>query len=62
MISYLSEHSTTVLLVAYIVFSTAVSSMPPPANNASQFYQWFYKFANSLAANVNAIRGKAQYE
>lgn len=62
MISYLQQHSTTTLMVAYIVFGAAVSSLPAPPTNCNLFYCWFYKFANALAANVTAIRGKAAFE
>jgi hypothetical protein len=49
-------------MAAYIVFSAAASSLPPPLNNSGLMYQWLYKFANSLSANVSALRGKANYE
>jgi hypothetical protein len=62
MINYLTEHSTTVLFICYIICSTAISSLAPPRAAAGPFYQWFYKFANALAANVSALRGKVQYE
>ena len=60
--NYFLAHQTTITMAAYIVFSAAASSLPPPLNNSGRFYQWFYKFANSLSANVSAIRGKANYE
>ena len=59
---FISQHQTIISLAAYVVGSAAVSSMPAPRDNASMGYQWFYKFANALAANVTAIRGKAAFE
>ena len=62
MVNYLAQHQTTVVMLVYIVFSAAASSLPPPLNNSGMGYQWLYKFANSLSANVSALRGKANYE
>ena len=62
MIAYLAQHQTTVVMIAFFVFSAAASSLPPPLNDASRGYQWLYKFANTLSANVSALRGKANYE
>jgi len=62
MIDWLKAHSSAVLIVTLYIASAAVSSMPPPKDNASPWYAWFYKFANALLANVSAIRGKAQYD
>ena len=60
--SYFADHQTTIVMGAYIVCSAAASSLPPPRNDSGMAYQWFYKFANSLSANVSALRGKANYE
>lgn len=60
--SFLAAHSTIIALGSYIVFSCAVSSMPSPRENSSEFYQWFFKFANALASNISAIRGRAAFE
>ena len=53
---------TIVALAAYYIGSAAVSSMPPPTASSGPWYEWFYKFSNTLCANVTAIRGKAMYE
>lgn len=60
--NFFTEHQTTIVMAAYIVFSAAASSLPPPLNDSGMKYQWLYKFANSLSANVSALRGKANYE
>jgi len=61
-LDFLTQHSTVITMVAYMVFSAAVSSLPPPKTNAGTFYEWMYKFANTLSANVTAIRGKAAFD
>ena len=53
---------TIAALAGWYVFSAAVSSLAPPTHDSSPAYEWFYKFANTLCANVTAIRGKALYE
>ena len=39
--------------VALWVFSAAVSAMSVPTISSSQDYQWFYRFAHLLAANLD---------
>lgn len=56
------DTKTLLVIIGYMVFSTAVSSLPPPQADSSPFYEWFYKFANGLSANVTALRGKAAFE
>lgn len=57
-----SDMQTVLIVGGYLVFSTAVSSLAPPTHDSSAFYEWFYKFANGLSANITAIRGKAAFE
>jgi len=62
MIDTVVRHSTVFSLGAYYVASAAVSSLPPPQDDSSEFYKWFYKFANTVAANATALRGKQGFE
>jgi len=50
------------MVLYFIVYSAAVSSLPVPKDTHPEWYHWLYKFTNTLAANVNALRGKAQYD
>lgn len=54
--------NTLIIVGAYYVFSAAVSSLPVPKATSSPYYEWLYKFANTLSANVTALRGKAAFE
>lgn len=60
--NWITQHSGMSLLVTYIVSSTAISALPPPQAGSSPFYEWFYKFANGLATNVTALRGRAAFD
>ena len=62
MIEFLAKHETVLAVAGTLVASAAVSSLPPPADASAMWYRWFYKFSNTLLANVSAVRGKAQYE
>jgi hypothetical protein len=58
--SYLSAHHTLVVLVSYYVFSAAIGSLPMPDEKSSKFYGWFFKFSNTLSANLS--RAWASYQ
>jgi hypothetical protein len=49
---FLSAHQTTAALVGFWIFSAFVGSLPAPAINSGMFYQFFFKFMNTLGANV----------
>jgi hypothetical protein len=51
-ISFVQAHPTTVTLVAYYILSAAIGSLPAPGPASSNFYQWFFKFSNTLAGNL----------
>ena len=40
------------LLVAYVVFMAAVSSLEEPPQDAAYFWRWAYRFVNTLAVNI----------
>lgn len=56
------DKQTIIAIAIYMVFSTAISSLPPPQADSSPWYEWFYKFANGLSANITALRGKAAFD
>jgi hypothetical protein len=59
---FINANKTVVTLATYYVGSAAVGALPPPKAESTEFYQWFYKFSNTLAANATALRGKAAFE
>jgi hypothetical protein len=45
-------HPALVSLVGYYIVSSGISSLPSPTVTSSMFYLWFFKFSNTLAANL----------
>ena len=45
-------------IAAWVVFSNAVSAMPPPVETSSTKYRYFYRFLNGLAQNISAFEPK----
>lgn len=41
-----------VLPVAQWIFTAAVGALVAPTATSSDFYQWFFKFTNTIAANL----------
>lgn len=57
--------TTTVAFISVAgaqVFSAFASSLPVPQETDPEWYKFVFKFANSLSANVTALRGKSQYD
>jgi hypothetical protein len=48
----IQQYPTISALVAYYVASAAIGSLPAPSAASGVFYQWFFKFANTLAGNL----------
>lgn len=40
------------LVLSWWVFSAATGSLPAPTAQSSPFYQWMFKFLNTIAANI----------
>jgi hypothetical protein len=40
------------LVFSWWVFSAATGSLPAPTAQSSPFYQWSFKFLNTIAANI----------
>lgn len=52
MIDFIMAHQTIASLVAYYVVSAFVGSLPSPQVNSTPFYQFCFKFLNTLAGNL----------
>ena len=50
--TFLALHQTISTLVSYYILSAAVGSLPAPQPDSGLFYQWFFKFSNTLAGNL----------
>lgn len=58
MIHFIAQHEFWSGIIAYWVFSAAVSAMPTP-NGSSQGYEWLFKFLHTIAGNLtNAFAAK----
>lgn len=40
------------LLFSWWIFSAAIGSMPAPSAKSSAFYEWSFKFLNTIASNI----------
>jgi hypothetical protein len=50
--SIISAHPTISVLVAYYILSAAIGAMPAPTATSSTFYQFLFKFANTIGGNL----------
>ena len=50
--SFIVLHSTISSLIAYYVAISFVGSLPAPQATSSMFYQFTFKFINTLAGNL----------
>ncbi len=55
MFGFLIQHKSCALMMAYWLFSAAVSSMPEPGSNSSAGYLWFYRFCHTMAGNITTV-------
>lgn len=46
-------HPALIAVICYYIFSAAISSLPSPTASSSVFYVWFFKFSNTIAANLS---------
>lgn len=49
---FLMAHPTSSALVGYYIAISFVGSLPAPTVNSSMFYQFVFKFVNTLAGNL----------
>ena len=50
--SFIMAHQTIFALVAYYTASAFIGSLPAPGTDSSQFYQFLFKFLNTLGGNL----------
>jgi hypothetical protein len=50
--SFIVQHSTISSLVAYYVAISFTGSLPAPTAKSTMFYQFCFKFVNTLAGNL----------
>jgi len=55
-VNFLYEHRAKSTFVAYLVFTTAVHTMPMPISTHG-FYAWFYPFIHALAGGIFSNNG-----
>lgn len=51
-VSFIQAHPTMFTLVGYYVAISFVGSLPAPQASSSMFYQFVFKFVNTLAGNL----------
>lgn len=56
--TFIAAHQATSTLIAYMVFSNFVGSMPSPQANSSPFYRWAFSFLNAMASNLTRAIGQ----
>jgi hypothetical protein len=59
MLNFIQAHETVFALGLFWVASAGVGSMPAPTATSSTFYTWWFKFANTIMANVSRAYGTA---
>src|SRR5437868_4141237 len=55
MFEFATQHQFGTAVVAYWIYSAAVSSMPDPKGNP--VYLWLYRFCHTLAGNITTAFG-----
>jgi hypothetical protein len=55
MYDFLTQHQSWAALIAYWIFSAAVSSMPDPGSNDKPGYLWLYRFCHTTAGNISNV-------
>jgi hypothetical protein len=51
MIDFIQSHGFVVLVCGWLL-TNAISTMPTPRDNSSQFYEWFFKFAQATGGAI----------
>jgi hypothetical protein len=52
LIALYTQHPYISTLVSYYFVSAFIGALPAPTSASSQFYRFFFSFANALGANV----------
>lgn len=50
--SFYETYKIAIWIGGYWVVSAAISALPAPTAQSKPFYQWFFKFANTIGANL----------
>jgi hypothetical protein len=50
---FILAHSTILSLAAFYTMSAAVGALEMPVATDSKFYRWFFRFANTVSANLS---------
>lgn len=51
------NHSTIIGIIAFWIFSAAVSAMPTPTTGSSSSYLYFYNLFHTIAGNLTTAWG-----
>lgn len=51
MISFIQSHGIAVMVAGWLL-TNAISTMPTPRDNSSQFYEWFFKFMQAIGGAI----------
>jgi hypothetical protein len=50
--AWILEHQVLSTVIIGLVVTNAINAMPTPRDGSSQFYEWFFKFANGLGGGI----------
>ncbi len=48
--------TTDRVVMLYFVFNTAIQALPDPGPESGLIYRFLFRFAHSLAGNINVVR------
>ena len=51
MIDLIQQHGFAVLVIGWLL-TNAISTMPTPRDGSSQFYEWFFRFAQAIGGAI----------
>ena len=57
MMEFICQHQFGIAVVAYWIYSAAVSALPDPAPGGSPAYLWLYRFSHTIAGNITTVFG-----
>ena len=57
MFEIVMQHQFWIAVVAYWIFSAAVSSLPDPPPGGSPGYLWLFRFLHTVAGNITTALG-----
>jgi hypothetical protein len=51
MLDFVQQHGIAVLVGGWLL-TNAISTMPTPKDGSSQFYEWFFRFAQAIGGAI----------